>query len=105
MSKFKILIHTHSLPITGGSKSLLLLADLLVNAGHKVELILEKDNVKILPKNKIKINIISNFMTYVKSDYYLPNIKESNRTEKISTYKVNVFEKYPLVRKFLIYTR
>uniref|UniRef100_UPI00102BA484 hypothetical protein n=1 Tax=Vibrio vulnificus TaxID=672 RepID=UPI00102BA484 len=81
MSKFKILIHTHSLPITGGSKSLLLLADLLVNAGHKVELILENNNVKLLPKNKIKINIISNFMTYVKSDLYLPNINESNKAE------------------------
>lgn len=91
--------------MTGGSKSLLLLSDLLINSGHKVDIILEKDNISLIPKNKTNIYVISCLGVKVKQGIGSIKSECNSISPKVLSYKVNALERFPVLRSFLIHTR
>lgn len=103
MKKYNILFHTHSLPITGGSKSIIYLAYLLKRKGHEVCLILENDNVEISNLYELPCFYISN------DGVISVGLNENEPKAKISSilphFKSTILKRMPYIRKLLMWCR
>lgn len=105
MNKKSYLFHTHILDLTGGSKSILNISKGLMDRGHKVAIMLEKELVRYsLPKN-LDVYVITLFGIKKLNSFGFKdiNIDKKNRGKKQDVKKVILNIKF--IRYILIWLR
>ncbi|PSU17624.1 hypothetical protein CTM97_21695 [Photobacterium phosphoreum] len=96
-----IILHTHSLPMTGGTKSSLEMCRNLIEKNINVIIVLENDNIEVDIDFDVNIKVLTAKGLISPRRLISPRYDYTKRDD----IKVNVLTKYPKVRSFLMWVR